>query len=782
MSKRIFLLGGNDLEMTTIKNLLVNAGEQFETHDLRWDNAKLSSYEKTLEEYGNSPDYQIYGIELNEDIPHPDNYVRIDHHNDFANKPSSLEQVAKLLDLAMDRHMQLVAANDARYIPGMIKLGASREEIDDIRRADRAAQGVSEGDESLAEKSLKSCKGNIYDLYVVKSLTSKFSTICDRMYPYRRLLIYNDDVAEFYGEGVNDLTSLFKSELDANKMYHGGGNSGYLGTVSGKYNKEEIASIVDKILIHFSNRKFGKVDRAEYSPVPEPLYSYHIFYFPFKWAKKDVTEGTMTQLTDFSQIRFLNNGKWVRPAVAESQENDGNKTDKNNVSLDAQVLYNEKNYYFRFVHDVLYDSGDGNDNLVMHFERKEPQEKDVRYLIKVSGREKPYSLKVDAININLYKTGVGLMSFYLRNDDESQCDTRDILNINQYGRRILPPFWSEVNAEKRQELSEYLEISGLDTEISKEDFKSYTVDEPWTATSMLDSLLKDLTDNLTLTPVIDDRMFVMSLYKNDDMSRLSLSAADAYCNLSSPFSEFWYKYLFVDTGWPTCQNDEMMRDLLRSHTYLRWQKWNSLYGVSRYSFVYLTNSGVPSYLVDYFMTTYARMMEIALVQRASVLCFSNEVTTLTKRRNWTLEKLSEHVDSLNEEYIRFINRMYFNELTSQDQGVELYGLIRQNLDIDSYVEELKDEIEKLHDTISFKVERAQSEKAVLLNAKARALNIMAAILLPVSIVTGFWSMNDLCLTICKNPYSFIAAICIMVIGIAITLWIIMKHPSRNKRQ
>ena len=558
MSKRIFLLGGSDLEMTTIKNLLVNAGEQFETHDLRWDNAKLSSYEKTLEEYGNSPDYQIYGIELNEDIPHPDNYVRIDHHNDFANKPSSLEQVATLLGLEMDRHMQLVAANDSRYIPGMIKLGASREEIDDIRRADRAAQGVSEDDdERLAEESLKSCKGDASNLYVIKSLTSKFSTICDRMYPYRRLLIYNDDVAEFYGEGVNDLTSLFKSELDAKKMYHGGGDSGYLGTVSGAYSKEEIAGIVDKIRTHF-------------------MYSYHIFYFPFKWAKKEVTEGTMTQLTDFSQIRFLNNGKWVRPAVAESQENDGNKTEKNNVSHDAQVLYNEKNYYFRFVHDVLYDSGDGNDNLVMHFERKEPQEKDVRYLIKVSGREKPYSLKVDAININLYKTGVGLMSFYLRNDDESQCDTRDILNINQYGRRILPPFWSEVNAEKRQELSESLEISGLDTEISKEDFKSYTVDEPWAATSMLDSLLKDLTDNLTLTPVIDDRMFVMSLYKNDDMSRLSLSAADAYCNPSSPFSEFWYKYLFVDTWSPTCQNNEMRRDLLRAHTYLRWQDWNSL--------------------------------------------------------------------------------------------------------------------------------------------------------------------------------------------------------------
>lgn len=758
MSKRFFLLGGNDLEMTTIKNLLVNAGEQFETHDLRWDNAKLSSYEKTLEEYGNSPDYQIYGIELNEDIPHPDNYVRIDHHNDFANKPSSLEQVATLLGLAMDRHMQLVAANDSRYIPGMIKLGASREEIDDIRRSDRAAQGVSEGDdERLAEESLKSCKGDASNLYVVKSLTSKFSTICDRMYPYRRLLIYNDDVAEFYGEGVNDLTSLFKPELDAKKMYHGGGDSGYLGTVSGAYSKEEIAGIVDKIRTHF-------------------MYSYHIFYFPFKWAKKDVTEGTMTQLTDFSQIRFLNNGKWVRPAVAESQENDGNKTDKNNVSLDAQVLYNEKNYYFRFVHDVLYDSGDGNDNLVIHFERKEPQEKDVRYLIKVSGREKPYSLNVDAININLYKTGVGMMSFYLRNDDESQCDTRDILNINQYGRRILPPFWSEVNAEKRQELSEYLEISGLDTEISKEDFKSYTVDEPWTATSMLDSLLKDLTDNLTLTPVIDDRMFVISLYKNDDMSRLSLRAADAYCNPSSPFSEFWYKYLFVDTGWPTCQNDEMMRDLLRSHTYLRWQKWNSLYGVSRYSFVYLTNSGVPSYLVDYFMTTYARMMEIALVQRASVLCFSNEVTTLTKRGDWTLEKLSEHVDSLNEEYIRFINRMYFNELTSQDQGVELYGLIRQNLDIDSYVEELKDEIEKLHDTISFKVERSRNEKA-------ETLNFMAAILLPVSIVTGFWSMNmSLFCNVKSNWLSFAIAVGLMILGLAFSIFLIRRRPLKNKRR
>lgn len=44
------------------------------------------------------------------------------------------------------------------------------------------------------------------------------------------------------------------------------------------------------------------------------------------------------------------------------------------------------------------------------------------------------------MNINLYATGVGFLSFYLKNEDCTQNSPEDILAINQYGRRIMPPF------------------------------------------------------------------------------------------------------------------------------------------------------------------------------------------------------------------------------------------------------------------------------------------------------------------------------------------------------
>uniref|UniRef100_UPI004029B30E CorA family divalent cation transporter n=1 Tax=Candidatus Cryptobacteroides bacterium TaxID=3085639 RepID=UPI004029B30E len=112
----------------------------------------------------------------------------------------------------------------------------------------------------------------------------------------------------------------------------------------------------------------------------------------------------------------------------------------------------------------------------------------------------------------------------------------------------------------------------------------------------------------------------------------------------------------------------------------------------------------------------------------------------------------------------------------QDQGIELYGMIRQNLDIDSYVEELKDEIEKLHDTISFKVERSRNEKA-------ETLNFMAAILLPVSIVTGFWSMNmSLFCNFKSNWLSFAIAVGLMILGLAFSIFLIRRRPLKNKRR
>lgn len=136
---RLFLLGGFDLEMLTIRDVLIREGIPFTDHHLRWDNALLSSYLKELQEVKDGQ--MIYGIELREDVVPPACYRAIDHHNGLSSLPCALEQVMEILQLPMSRYEKLVAANDKSYIPGMLALNASSEEIERIRLADRKAQG-----------------------------------------------------------------------------------------------------------------------------------------------------------------------------------------------------------------------------------------------------------------------------------------------------------------------------------------------------------------------------------------------------------------------------------------------------------------------------------------------------------------------------------------------------------------------------------------------------------------------------------------------------------------
>lgn len=247
-----FLLGGYDLEMLTIRQMLEGTeGCIIEDKHLNWDNAWLSAYREELSQDANC---NIYGIELREDIPLPSGYCRIDHHNDWADKPSSLEQVAEVLGVELTKYQQIVAANDKGYIPAMEALGASQEEINEIRRADRVAQGVTEEDEALAEKSIAENMSVYEGLTVVRAFSPRFSPICDRLFPYQRLLIYTDAEWLFYGEGTAKLVSVLAKEIQQGKVYYGGGVNGYVGIVQNACDKREIEQYVNIIIRQYEHK------------------------------------------------------------------------------------------------------------------------------------------------------------------------------------------------------------------------------------------------------------------------------------------------------------------------------------------------------------------------------------------------------------------------------------------------------------------------------------------------------------------------------------------------
>ncbi len=453
------------------------------------------------------------------------------------------------------------------------------------------------------------------------------------------------------------------------------------------------------------------------------MYSYHIFYFPFKWKIKGREGLLFSEQTNLGNIEWNKYSNWLEnPAILDKQELD--------------ELYNEKNYYYEFVHPVLYDDGEKN-SILKHFERKEPQQHDVSYTIsKKNG--KSYTLRVDAMNLNLYATGVGMLTFYLINEKDNQKEPEDILTINQYGRRIFPPFIADL--EYRGEIAESISIEGLNGVPANycEDFSGYTNQEPWKPACFINHLITDLYEGLEIIPVVDDRMFVNCWYGNDELIR-EFDQCDEK-ELKSYFlkNDFWYKYMYIDVSSPSCANDEMRFSLLNNQTYKRWQRGCMLYGVSRYSFVMLspTSDFHKTVFAVHMRTVYSRMIELVLIQRASTLRFSGEVTRVSKLSKETNihQSIIDQISSLYKEYIRFVNQIHFREVTAQDQGVELYEMMTKTLKIVEYIQDLDNEIGELSQYVHLIDDKIRNKNSAYLNK-------IATIFLPATLVAGLFGMN-----------------------------------------
>lgn len=306
----------------------------------------------------------------------------------------------------------------------------------------------------------------------------------------------------------------------------------------------------------------------------------------------------------------------------------------------------------------------------------------------------------------------------------------------------------------------------------------YTVKDAWKPAIFLTHLIQDLSPNLDFAPLMDDCMFVVTWYINEDPKKMFSGKLESYLtDDSNDFyldkkyeKEFWYRFLFVDGSDCTCQNKEMREELLRNHTYPRWENWGSLYGVTRYSMVFLAGTGAPDFLFTTFENIYARMAELVLMQRASMLRFSEEVTKVSYLSHKETEVISKRISSLYKEYIHFVNQVYFREITAQDQGIELYNMLQENLRMEEYVKDLDGEIGELHQYVSLMDDRDR-------NKKANLLNNLAAFFLPVSIVTGFWGMNKT-KDLLKDNDGLYGQLISLVIGIMIVLCFIVNKKRR----
>jgi len=235
-----FFLGGYDAEMLEIKNILDKNGLKYFDKQLKWG-AKLSDYKDEIQLLDESL-IPVF-IELTLDNPYPECAIIIDHHGERSgiDQKTSIEQIADLLSIRLDRHQQLISINDKSHIRGMKQWGATDEEIQKIRLMDRRAQGATEEHERLAEKSIKENIEIINDHFVfIVSLSEKTSTVIDRINDqYLHTVIISPDGNMHYfgpGETIQQLIQRLYQQKEQShvdfEFWYGGSlpEYGYLGS------------------------------------------------------------------------------------------------------------------------------------------------------------------------------------------------------------------------------------------------------------------------------------------------------------------------------------------------------------------------------------------------------------------------------------------------------------------------------------------------------------------------------------------------------------------------
>lgn len=224
-----FFLGGHDLEMEAIRDLLITrAPDRVFDKRLSWG-AKASAYREEIERSMASGLTPVL-VELPDDMGLRDAIVIVDHHGERAGRdaPTSLHQIFRLISApreAWTRWLDLVAANDRGHIREMRRIGATEEEIRKVRSADRAAQGVTPIEDQVAEDAVRNaeayCDGK---LVVVRLPHPHASAAADRLEmradPPENVLVLSPHEVNFFGSG--DLVR------NLNARYPGGWSGGAL--------------------------------------------------------------------------------------------------------------------------------------------------------------------------------------------------------------------------------------------------------------------------------------------------------------------------------------------------------------------------------------------------------------------------------------------------------------------------------------------------------------------------------------------------------------------------
>jgi hypothetical protein len=484
------------------------------------------------------------------------------------------------------------------------------------------------------------------------------------------------------------------------------------------------------------------------------ILSTHLFLFPFRWDI--IPSGKMLNQSSYDDRTRLFSSS-AEPSFENLLLNDtGNwKREPFSIETGTHLDYNQYQYFFEFVRGIAFDS-ESSTNPIMrtyHFQEGE----NLRYKIfveKDSDSTVEYNLKIDKIQLNAYDVGVGILSFHLCSDEETfkakkNFDSSDILLINDSGRRVYPPFLGDnfsVNTAKSAFLARKIILEKNGNILFASDFEHNYAQSPdylpphiinLFGNNFFTSIVND--DNTINSPkikvntLIDDRMFVLC-WLADNSEITNINGYHINSEYDKKF-DFWQKLVFVDGKDPSSPDTFFAKELLAKVTYTRWLPYSTLLGVSRYSFVILSsvNDFSINVLKKHLSTIYFQMLQMTLLQRATIIRFSSEITRISMEidkyeKKMDFNTISNEIRTLYKNYIQFRNQIHFREVTAQEQGIELYDMIQNTMRIETHIKELDAEIDELHRYVKMIDDSHESDRINNLTKMAAAFGVVSLII------------------------------------------------------
>lgn len=318
-----------------------------------------------------------------------------------------------------------------------------------------------------------------------------------------------------------------------------------------------------------------------------------------------------------------------------------------------------------------------------------------------------YELPIYAYELHLYHFGIGILFIHIKN--EKYKDVDDIRKINDYGRRISIPFLPDspgrfiLCAEKigiRSKTEEY--ITDFRSAVKTWSEKKEAVDQEvinclMQPTEFLFQLVGCTKKQIETTS--DDRMFTFCLLRDNSLSK---EIEQHYSEETDELIKKLYQIIHADPDDVTCQNREMRKRILQNAVYERWSDYGTLYGVTNYSMLCITSESefINAGVVKPFLIEYKYLVSLVLAQKIGISMFSELAGDIVKGVDDSKlinKKQVKNLINLQEQYITFKNQLLILEASAQEQGVELYQLLRQQMQIADEQAILDEQLESLYE-------------------------------------------------------------------------------------